>query len=417
MTAPDISIQPIVVVGAGQAACQFIASLRQMGHQGPVVVLGDEPQPPYQRPPLSKAFLHAGDETSLLLRPLSFFETMRCDLRLGVKVMRILPEKSEVELENGEHLRYAQLVLATGARARDLPGLGGGDQSRVFVLRSLAHARALREGLAHCRRLAVIGGGYVGLEVAASARTQGVAVTVFESAARVMQRSVGEVTSSLVQEVHADHDVQLRLGVSLQKVHAAADGIRLGVAGEAEQHFDALLVGIGAEPCISLAKDAGIACAKGILVDDQGRTSAPGVLAIGDCTEARDGGRPRLESVQGAIDQAKVAAAALAGRPVPSPTVPWFWSDQYSHRLQVAGIARDHDTEVLRRHGPKKQSVWYLRAGRVIAVEAFDAAEDFMAARMLIRSGAQLQMDQLADPSYGLGPAPSASAAAEMASG
>lgn len=273
------------MVGAGQAACQFVASLRQSGHQGPVLLLGQEALPPYQRPPLSKAFLRDGDEAALLLRPLSFFDTARCELRLRTRVQRIDAEAREVVLADGERLRYATLVLATGARARRLPALAP-DAPRVHVLRSLAHAKALRAGLTGCRRLALVGAGYVGLEVAASARAQGIDVTVFEAAPRVMQRSVGEATSRWVQRVHEDQGVRLCLGVSLDGVRASADGVWLTTGGQIEA-FDALVVGIGALPRIELAQAAGIDCARGIVVDEQGRTSAPGVFAIDPITFPR----------------------------------------------------------------------------------------------------------------------------------
>jgi 3-phenylpropionate/trans-cinnamate dioxygenase ferredoxin reductase subunit len=406
---------PVVVVGAGQAACQFVASLRQGGHQGPLVVLGQEASPPYQRPPLSKAFLRDGDASALLLRPLSFFDTARCELRLDTRVQGIDVQAAEVLLADGERLPYAALVLATGARARRLPGLAA-DAPRVHVLRSLAHAQALRAGLGGCRRLAVVGGGYVGLEVAAAARAQGIDVTVFEAALRVMQRSVGEATSRRVQRVHEDQGVRLRLGVSLDGVRASEEGVWLASGGQTEA-FDALVVGIGALPRIELAQAAGIECARGIVVDEQGRTSASGVFAIGDCTESRDGARPRLESVQGAIDQAKAAAAAIAGRAPPPPAVPWFWSDQYTHRLQVAGLPQGHDAVVLRQGAGERavaQSVWYLRGDRVLCVEALDAAGDFMAGRALIRTGTPVNPAQLADPLFPLQPA-SASASALVA--
>lgn len=400
----------IVVVGAGQAACQFVASIRQAGYAGRLVLVGDETVPPYQRPPLSKTFLSgSASAESLQLRPISFYETARCETRLGQRVARIDKEARVAILAGGERIAYDALVLATGARARALPGLPESD--RIHYLRDTLQAQALKNTLRTGKRLAVIGAGYVGMEVAASARKLGLEVTVLEAAPRVMQRSVGEAISEAVRDIHISEGVAIRLGCAIESVEAKAQALRITFDATVLE-VDALVVGIGAQANTELASDCGLTCARGIIVDAQTRTSDPAIFAIGDCTEqthALYGPGLRLESVANATEQAKIAAAVLAGRPLPAPAVPWFWSDQYTHRLQVAGLPHGHDEIVVRRPtaheaGASAQSVWYLREGRVLAVEALDAAGDFMAGRNSIRSGVALGAARIADISQSLQP-------------
>lgn len=399
----------IIIVGGGQAACQFTASLRQLGYTGDVVLIGDEPQLPYQRPPLSKAFLKGtASAESLQLRPASFYENVKCDYRLGERVEHIDRDASEIVFGNGERLSYTHLVLATGARARMFPGLPD-PEARIHYLRSLGHAQSLKTALPGYKRIAIVGAGYVGMEVAASARQLGIEVTVLEAASRIMQRSVGDATSERLQAAHKQHGVAIRLGCSIRSVQALADSLIVHTDGDALT-VDAVVVGIGAIPNIELALSAGIDCARGILVDAQGRTSDPHIFAIGDCTEQTHGlygPGLRLESVQNAMDQAKSAAAELAGRSSLAATVPWFWSDQYEHRLQVAGLPIGHDAIVVRKPaqcvpGTATQSVWYLCQGRVLCVEALDAPEDFMVGRTIIRDAAVLNTALLADASQPL---------------
>lgn len=403
---------PVVVVGAGQAACQFVASLRQHGYKGPLTMIGDEPSLPYQRPPLSKAYL-AGTATdaTLQLRPRAFYEALDCEVRIGQGVQHIDRQRSEAVMADGTRVPYQALVLATGASARSMPGLPEGD-ARIHYLRSVSHAAALKAALGVARRIAIVGAGYVGMEVAATARQHGLQVTVLESASRVMQRSIGEAISRDVQAIHEAHGVELRLNSTILGVEARPESLRIAMDADTID-MDALVVGIGAAANIQLAQEAGIACARGILVDEQARTSDPKIFAVGDCTEqthALYGPGLRLESVANAIEQAKVAASVLAGKPLPPAAVPWFWSDQYSHRLQVAGLPHGHDEIVLRspaepQPGKATRSAWYLRQGRVLAVEALDAPEDFMVGRNLIRAGTTVQAARLADASQSLQPA------------
>lgn len=399
----------IVVIGSGQAACQLVASLRQLGYQGELTVIGEEPHWPYQRPPLSKAALQSDTSLEdLLLRPQSFYATIGCRLLPGRQVIGLDPTRKAVQLNDGQEIAYAQLVLATGARARHWPGLPKGTPS-VLTLRTWDDAQALRGCLGQVRHLAIIGAGYIGLEVAASAAKLGVRVSVFESAPRVMQRSVGPHTSALVERLHREQGTQLHLGTQIHAVDVANASVEQGRAAIqldtsiGDFSADALVVGIGAEPRVELAMQAKLVCGHAIRVDAECRTSDRNIFAIGDCAEQVQaaGAEPsRLESVQNATDQAKCVAAVLAGKPLPPLPVPWFWSDQFGHRIQVAGKPASGDDVVLRSSSGKShtQAVWYLRQDRVSAVEAVDAPEDFMAARQLIRSGQPIDRARLDAP-------------------
>jgi 3-phenylpropionate/trans-cinnamate dioxygenase ferredoxin reductase subunit len=330
-------------------------------------------------------------------------------LLLSRRVEALDTARKIVRLDDAQVIPYERLVLATGARARQWPGMPE-DAQQVFTLRTWDDAMALGRRLAQVRRLAVLGAGYVGLEVAASATMRGVEVSVFESAPRVMQRSVSAQTSELVERLHRQNGVQLHLGTRIHAVDAGGaathDSVQLDTAGG---HFtaDALVVGIGAEPRTELARQAGLVCGHAIRIDASCRTSDPDVFAIGDCTEQalQAHAEPsRLESVQNATDQAKCAAAALTGKPLPAAPVPWFWSDQFGYRIQVAGRPALNDDAVLRTtaKSPLAQAVWYLRDDRVVAVEAIDAPEDFMAARQLIRTAQRIDRARLTNPDVAL---------------
>ena len=400
----------IVIVGGGQAACQLAASLRQMGYAGVLKMLTEERHLPYQRPPLSKDFLKSTSSSDALqLRPPSFFSSIGCEVRTSLRVERIDRNRKSLELANGETVAYGKLVLATGARSRTLSGAQSNGVS-IYYLRTVDDANALREALAGARQLAIIGAGYVGMEVAASAAQRGIAVSVFETATRVMQRSVGPHISAVVQALHAEHGVRLHLGSSIESIRADASGsagivIEASPAGTFEA--DALVVGIGADPNMELAAQAGLDCGRAIRVDANCQTSDPEIFAIGDCTEQTQspyGVDLRLESVQNAIDMAKCAAAALAGKPAPASAVPWFWSDQYGYRIQVAGVFLPSDEVLVRpcvsQDGASlRQSVWYLRGNRVAAVETIDAPEEFMVAKMLIKNANKITPERLADTS------------------
>ncbi len=396
----------VVVVGAGQAASQLLASLRQMGYSGPLTLVGEEKYLPYQRPPLSKTCLRESPVVDeLLLRPQSFYESIECRVLIGVRAQSIDRQNKKLILSDGVGLGYDALVIATGAAARHWPGLVP-DQQHVFSLRSLDDGIALQRRMKSIKSLAILGGGYVGLEVAASATQRGLQVTVFEGASRLMQRSVGPDTSTLVAGLHREKGTLIHCGVQVQAITLtkAGDGssmVHMDTSGGLHS-AEALVVGIGADARKDLAQGAGLNCGAAIRVDAQCRTSDPDIFAIGDCAEQvldAGGEATRLESVANAIDQAKCVAALLSGKSAPPAPVPWFWSDQYSHRIQVAGIRKPGDQTVIRKwaNKPDTQATWYLRDSCVVAVETVNAVEDFMTARQWIKNRQSLDPTQLAN--------------------
>lgn len=402
-------MQPrVVIVGAGQAGFQAAASLREEGYEGPVTLVGAEPGLPYQRPPLSKGFLTgktAGPQ--LALRPQAFFAAGRIELLAGERVEAIDRAAREVRLASGSVLAYGHLVLATGALPR-MPAIPGTALEGVQALRTLEDARALAGRLAPGRRLVVVGAGFIGMEVAAIARGLGLEVDLLEFAGRAMQRSVSEPVAAFLAGALAQQGVRLHFSAGARSFQGEGGQVR-AVATSAGQALpaDAVLVGVGVEPEVSLAASAGLAVHDGILVDEQLRTADPAISAIGDCARfagPQDDAPVRIESVQNAVDQARCVAARLAGRPAAYRKVPWFWSDQGEHRLQIAGLAGPADEAVLRGDpATRRFSVLRLRAGRLVAVESINHAGDHMAARKLLAAGPVAVAREAADPGVPLG--------------
>jgi 3-phenylpropionate/trans-cinnamate dioxygenase ferredoxin reductase component len=398
----------VVIVGAGHAGGSVAALLRQYGWQGPITLIGAEPVPPYQRPPLSKAWLKGeGDLGDLLLRPAAFYPTGGIDLWLARDVTAIDRTAAMVSLTAGEQLAYDRLILATGSHARPLR-VPGHDLAGVAELRTLADADRLRTLLRPNASVVIIGAGYIGLEVAASARILGADVVVVEREARVLPRVASVPLSDFFHRRHESAGVRILLNATVEAFEGA-DGRLTAVrlSGGRSIACDAALVGIGAAPNDALARAAGLACDNGVVVDTTARTSDPAIHAIGDCTHRplplyhRTG---RLESVPNALEQAKQAAADLCGRPGPAPEVPWFWSDQYEVRLQIAGLPFDV-TETAVRGGPTEGSftIFHLTAdGTVQAVEAINAPAEFMAGRMMIARRKKVAAARLRDVSCSL---------------
>jgi 3-phenylpropionate/trans-cinnamate dioxygenase ferredoxin reductase subunit len=394
----------IVIAGAGHAGGSAAALLRQMGWTGGIALIGDEPLPPYQRPPLSKAWL-TGEATaeSLALRPAAFYGTAGIDMRLSVRVTGIDRRARTVALSDGTALPYDHLILALGARARRIP-LPGLHLGGVLELRTAADADKLKAALGPGRRLAVVGGGYVGLEAAASARALGAEVIVIEREARVLARVACPILSDFFQAHHRAQGVTIEVNAFVEALLGSDDQVTSVALGDGRIiQADAVLVGVGAVPNEELARDAGLECDGGIVVDLTARTSDPAIYAIGDCTI-----RPlplydrmmRLESVPNALEQAKQAASAICGKPPPSPEVPWFWSDQYDVRLQIAGIPFDA-TETVTRGSVAEGTfaLFHLAAdGTVQAVEAVNASQEFMGGRRIIARRKRLNAAMISDP-------------------
>jgi 3-phenylpropionate/trans-cinnamate dioxygenase ferredoxin reductase subunit len=389
----------IVIIGAGQAGAQALATLRAEGYAGQITLVGDEPFPPYQRPPLSKAYLAGAFERErLFLKPAAFYAEADCEVILGASAIRLDRRARTVALSDGRELPFDRLLLATGSRARRIP-VAGAELDGIFYLRNIADVDLLRGAFANGKRLAIVGGGYIGLEVAAVAVKHGLEVTVFESLDRVMARAVSPAMSAFYEQTHRDAGVHFELNTTVEAFEgeSALAAVR---AGGHSRPADLALVGVGNAPNVELAQSAGLACDDGIMVDDCARTADPAIFAAGDCTRhvGRDGALIRLESVQNAIDQAKHAALAMLERPTPYRETPWFWSDQYDLKLQIAGLAREGD-ELVRRGEPaaRKFAVFHLRGGRIAAVEAVNAAPEYIVGRKLITEAVAVDPARLAD--------------------
>lgn len=397
----------VVIVGAGHAGGTAAALLRQYGYAGAITLLGDEPIAPYQRPPLSKAWLKGeANAESLALKPHSFYAEHDIDLRLDVKASAIDRAAKTVRLEGGETVPYDILILATGARARRL-SLPGSDLKGLLELRTAADAETLKSAIGPGKTIAIVGGGYIGLEAAASSRALGADAVVIEVLPRVLARVASEPLSRFFQDYHRDRGVTFELGAGVAGFEGEGGhitGVRLSDGRLVA--CDAALIGVGAVPNEELAKDAGLDCANGVVVDLEARTSDPSIFAIGDVTN-----RPmplydrthRLESVPNALEQAKQAACAIVGRPAPTGETPWFWSDQYDVKLQIAGVPFESD-DILVRGDPAaaKFAVFHLKGDAIVAVEAVNAPPEFMMGKQLIATRRPVVREKLADPAVSM---------------
>lgn len=391
----------ILIIGGGQAALTTAEKYRALGGEDDVIILGDEPVLPYQRPPLSKAYL-AGEMPleRLYLRPQEWYENNRISVRTDCTVDSINRAEKQVHLESGETLGYEKLVLATGSRARPLPSSMTGDASGLYTLRSLADIDAMRDEFQPGHKLLVIGGGYIGLEAASIARKLGLDVTVVEAAPRILGRVASAETADYIRDMHHGKGALIKEGIGIEEITTAegrVTGARLN-DGSVEK-ADFIIVGIGIIANDELAADAGLDCDQGIIVDAYCRTNDPDIFAAGDCSRFDYGGElTRLESVGNAIDQGEIVAANLAGVETPYQPKPWFWSDQYDMTLQIAGFNRGYD-DTVSRPGAKEgsASVWYYRGDTLIAVDAMGDPRAYMIGKRLIEAGKTLPKDVAAD--------------------
>ena len=398
----------VVIAGAGQGGFQAAASLRDEGFAGRIVLAGDEPGLPYQRPPLSKAYLTGKtDSEGLRLRTQSFFDERVIEYRAPDRVIAINRDDSTVALSSGASLAYDHLILATGARNRLLP-VPGAEQDGVAYLRTQADADAIRARLHGRLRVVVVGAGFVGLEFAAVAAAAGHDVTVLEATSRPMSRALSEPTSHFFLDAHRQAGIRLECGAVVVRVDGK-DGRATGIETGTGEFVpaDLVVVGIGVVPNVEVAADAGLRIANGIAVDEHLLTDDPAISAIGDCASYPNlylgGAQTRLESVQNAVDQAKAVAARICGRPAPYTALPWFWSDQGPWKLQIAGLAIPHERTILRGDPAAGSfSVFCYEGERLAGVESVNRPADHMIARRLMARGLALTADEAADSALDL---------------
>lgn len=400
MTANNLNI--CVVVGASHAAAQFVISLRQGGWAGRIILIGDELDLPYHRPPLSKDFLSGNKALEdILIRPVEVYEKADVELKLGMRVTAIDAVEKTVTIDGGEKLHFTKLVLATGARVRPLP-IPGTDLSNVFYLRDTRDVLAIKEQAQAGKKAVIIGGGYIGLEAAASLRKQGLDVTVLEAMPRILQRVTAPDLSMFYKRIHEEEGVRVLENVVAAEIRK--DGAQLTVITKQLDIFqaDLVIIGIGVMPNLELASQAGLKTGNGIEVDELARTSDPNIYAIGDVTWHYNpiyDRHIRLESVPNATEQAKTAALAINNTPKPYNSLPWFWSDQFDLKLQIAGLSEGYDSLVIRGdiNGSRSFAAFYFRGDTLLAVDAVNRPREFMMTRQVLSRGQTLNKAILHD--------------------
>jgi 3-phenylpropionate/trans-cinnamate dioxygenase ferredoxin reductase subunit len=396
----------MLIIGAGQAGAQAVDTLRREGFDGRLVLVGDEAALPYQRPPLSKKFL-SGDMPAerLPFRHQAFYDEHRTELRLGARAIRLDPAARTVDLAGGERLDYERLLLCVGAGPRRL-GCPGAELAGIHYLRGMADATAIRNDLEPGARVVIIGGGYIGLETAATLSGLGCKVTVLEMSERLLNRVAAPAVSAFFADRHRARGITLHCNTRVIAVQGDARVRRVICEDGAHHDADLLIVGIGALPATELAREAGLDCDNGIRVDEFCRTSDPAIFAAGDCANHPSphyGRRVRLESVDNAFEMAKAAALNMLGRGVAHDRVPWFWSDQFDDKLLIIGLSQDHD-RLIQRGDPASGafSICYLKGRELLALEAVNHSKDYMAARRIIGERIAVDPDKLADPNIPL---------------
>lgn len=407
--------QRVIIVGAGHAAAQLAPSLRKQGWEGEIAIIGDEPYAPYQRPPLSKEFMSGEkDDKEILIRPEAAYEKHGIELRLNQSVLAINLVENTLVLDNGERLTYDKLALCTGARARKI-NLPGSDLDGVCYLRTLDDVKNIKrylgvnKSIAPSLRAVIVGGGYIGLETAAALTKLGVYVTVLEMQERVLARVTALEVSEFYQRVHAEEGASIRTNMVVSHIEGGrkdSDKYPLKVCCDNGEYFDAdlVIVGVGVIPNVELAEAAGLAVENGITVDEFAFTSDTNIVAVGDCANHPSGllgRRLRLESVPNAVEQAKTAAASICGLKLPYMSYPWFWSDQYDLKLQIAGLNQGFDQVVIRgdREGSRSFVAWYLKQGQLLAADCINRPKEFLVAKQLLSREITVDPVKLADDS------------------
>lgn len=398
--------QRAIIVGASHAAAQLSTSLRQEGWQGDIIMIGDEASLPYHRPPLSKTFLLGGKiATDLLIRPAAFYDKNNIQYRQG-HVTAIDRQQQTITLSDGNTLTYDKLALCTGASVNKL-ALSGSELHGVHYLRQMADVDAIKSHLAHAKHAVIIGGGYIGLETAAALRQQGMTVTVLEMASRILHRVTAPELSAFYSRVHHEEGVTIQTGVTINAIVGTTHVEGVACANGTTLPADLVIIGVGVTPNVALAETAGITVDNGIVIDAHCRTSDPHIVAAGDCSNQFNPyyqRRMRLESVPNASEQAKVAAATLCGINTEYKSLPWFWSDQYDLKLQIAGLSQGYDQLVLRGNPHKGRSfaAFYFKHGQLIAADCINHPQAFMLSKKLIVANRKIDPHQLADESLAI---------------
>lgn len=394
-----------LIIGAGHAADEVAIALRGFGYQAPITIIGEEAHPPYQRPPLSKTFLagaHAA--ASLYFRDPAVYAKERIEVLTGRTVTSIDPTGRTVTLDRDEVRRYGTLVIATGARPR-WPAVPGSDLPGLYPVRAIADIEAIRPNVVPGVPIVLVGAGYIGLETAAMLQKLGAKVTVLEAMPRVLQRVTAPAVSAFFERMHREEGVEIRTGVTVERFAQTTDGLMVHVAGAPAIPAKIVIIGIGVLPNMEMAAAAGLKTGNGIQVDAYCQTSDENIYAVGDVAHFESPHyrtSMRLESVQNAKDMGRVAAAAIAGKPVPYDALPWFWSDQYDVKLQIAGVSTGYDTVALRGDPSAGRSfaAFYLKAGEIIAVDAVNRPKEFMLGKKLITARKRLSAEVIGDETF-----------------
>lgn len=394
-------MKSVVIIGASHAAVEAISTLRKKGWSDQIILVGDEKPLPYQRPPLSKAYLKgAMAEDKLLIRNEKFYQDAGVTLMLGRRTESINRQTKKITLDGNKTLAYDKLIIATGTRARKLP-VEGADLPSVHYLRTKSDANVIKANMLSGKKILLVGAGYIGLEIAAYAIKSGCEVTVVELADRVLERVTSPEVSEFYQRLHTEQGVDIRLGSSVDKMEAFGSAYRATLSSGEMLEFDSAVVGIGVLPNVELAKESGLSCDNGIVVNEFATTDDADIYAVGDCSKYHSviyGRDIRLESIPNAVGQARVAAAAICGEETPYNEVPWFWSDQYDIKLQTVGLFDGYDEAVVRGEpSENKFSVFYLKAGCVLAVDAINSPMEFMIGKKLVAAKTKLEADVISD--------------------
>ena len=394
-------MENLVVIGAGQSAIQCITSLKKEGYEGSITLVGEEEHLPYQRPPLSKGFLDDSiNKERLYFKKLDFFTENKIQLKLGISATSVDIENNLVNLSDEEKLHFDKLVFATGSRVRllDFPG---NDLDNIHYLRGLDDAENIKKGLEKSKHLVVIGAGYIGLEVAAIASEKGVKVSIVEMADRVMSRTVDPQISDYYLNLHQNNGVKFKFNTSLEEIKGQGQVESVMCSDGTSINADMVIIGAGVIPNTEIAQNSGVSCENGILVDEFGRTNFKNVFACGDCTSHPNkllNMQLRLESVHNAMEQSKAVAMSVLDKPAEYSQIPWFWSDQYDHKLQIVGISGSHDTVTMRGStDASKFMLFYTRGEELVAVDAVNNPKDFLICRKLVANKVKIKTDMISD--------------------